>query len=325
MFFISEKIKKQTQITLLNKDELIELRGFAEQLDCSPAPSNKLESRQTGYLPTTAIGSGMDYAESRLYQAGDDTRSINWRLSARSHETFVKTFHIESRPAIGIFLDKRRSMIFGTKTRLKVTQAIRVAVLLAIAAEQKKMLFQGWILDNEAGLQFYDNPEGFIYQANHLNTKTTELCNKSANKPNNKPVKDTEKTQITAVLQTIYQKIIIGSLVYLISDFSDLEASNSKEIISLHEHCFVQALQIQDHAELNLPRNSTFRLQDMQENRSFKLNTQNAFEHQAYQEFTKDYFLQKKQIFKNLGISYTEILTNVHDVNSKINLPLGQA
>lgn len=79
-------------------------------------------------------GRGLDYLESRLYQAGDDLRDLHWRLLARTGKPFVKLYRDEHAPAWHALLDLRAGMRFGTRLRTKAEQAARV-VLLAGAAQ----------------------------------------------------------------------------------------------------------------------------------------------------------------------------------------------
>ncbi len=73
----------------------------------------------------------MDYAESRVYQAGDDVRRMDWRLTARSGVAHTKLFQEEREGRLLILLDTNASMRFGTRTRFKSVQAARVAAMAA--------------------------------------------------------------------------------------------------------------------------------------------------------------------------------------------------
>ena len=71
----------------------------------------------------------MDYAESRVYQPGDDVRRLDWRLTARSGELHTKLFQEEREGRLLILLDTHASMRFGTRVRFKSVQAARAAAL----------------------------------------------------------------------------------------------------------------------------------------------------------------------------------------------------
>lgn len=93
----------------------------------------RLESRamRAGQQSSRLYGRGMDYAESRVYQPGDDVRRLDWRLTARSGRLHTKLFQEEREGRLLILLDAHESMRFGTRVRLKSVQAARAAALAA--------------------------------------------------------------------------------------------------------------------------------------------------------------------------------------------------
>lgn len=297
---------------LLNEKELLNSRAVAEQLDCSLSSEYTLDSRQAGGLPTRALGGGMDYAESRPYQPGDDPRLINWRLSARSQETFVKTYHIESRPSISIFLDRRRSMLFGTQKRLKITQAMRVAALLTYASEYHHLAFQGWIIDDQNGVQFYDNCEEFLHQANRPCPDIATIDSNLA------------EVNITAFLKEASLRTSKGSLFYLISDLNGFSQSQQSNLAQLQERCFIQTIHISDKAEFNFPPIGKMRLQDMNQDRNYSVNSQNKKEWLALKQRAEEVLEQKKSVITDLGIPFIQLTTDMENIHQQIILPLGQ-
>jgi uncharacterized protein (DUF58 family) len=76
-------------------------------------------------------GRGMDYAESRIYQAGDDVRHIDWRRTARSGKWHTKLFQEEREQGVLSLVDTHAAMRFGTRTRYKSVAAARAAAWLA--------------------------------------------------------------------------------------------------------------------------------------------------------------------------------------------------
>ncbi len=76
-------------------------------------------------------GRGVDFRESRIYQAGDDIRHIDWRVTARSGRAHTKLFEEEREHGLLLLVDFNPSMRFGTRVRFKSVQAARIASLLA--------------------------------------------------------------------------------------------------------------------------------------------------------------------------------------------------
>lgn len=118
---------------LLDADELAALAQQAQHWQPPPA-LNEVHSHRAGDWPSTVPGRGLDFEELRAYQPGDALRDINWRATARRGQPYVRSYREERQPIWHLVLDRGASMRFGTRRRLKLTQAARLAVLLAHAA-----------------------------------------------------------------------------------------------------------------------------------------------------------------------------------------------
>ena len=108
--------------------ELIALRNRVARLRLLPQDSR---ATRVGTQTSRLYGRGMDYAESRAYQPGDDVRRLDWRLTARSGRLHTKLFQEEREGQLLILLDQHASMRFGTRARFKSVQAARAASLAA--------------------------------------------------------------------------------------------------------------------------------------------------------------------------------------------------
>lgn len=119
-------VRRPTDAPLLSEQEIAELlavpRGRtvpARRASRAGRPGERLSPRH---------GSGTDFAEPRAYQPGDDPRRLDWRATARSGTPLVRTYHAEFNRPLCLVIDRRAGMRFGTRVRLKVTQAVRVAL-----------------------------------------------------------------------------------------------------------------------------------------------------------------------------------------------------
>lgn len=108
--------------------ELIALRNRIAHLRLPPQDSR---ATHVGTHTSRLYGRGMDYAESRAYQPGDDVRRLDWRLTARSGRLHTKLFQEEREGQLLIMLDQHASMRFGTRVRFKSVQAARAAAYAA--------------------------------------------------------------------------------------------------------------------------------------------------------------------------------------------------
>ena len=114
--------------TAVSLPALIALRESAGRARVAPVTSR---SALNGQHVTRLFGRGMDYAESRVYQAGDDVRRLDWRLTARSGKLHTKLFQEDRESSTLLLLDTHPSMRFGSRGRFKSVQAARVAAALA--------------------------------------------------------------------------------------------------------------------------------------------------------------------------------------------------
>lgn len=124
-------------VTRVSLAELVALGRRVGHLRLPLAASRAVRS---GPQASRLYGRGMDYAESRAYQAGDDVRRLDWRLTARSGSLHTKLFQEEREGRLLVLLDTHASMHFGTRGRFKSVQAARacaVAAWLAIAAGER--------------------------------------------------------------------------------------------------------------------------------------------------------------------------------------------
>ena len=103
--------------------------------------SRRQVARHHGGARTSKLrGRGIDFSEVRLYQAGDDIRSIDWRVTARKNKPHTKVFREErERPSL-IVVDQTQSMFFGSRVRLKSVAAAEIGALAgwhALAADDR--------------------------------------------------------------------------------------------------------------------------------------------------------------------------------------------
>src|SRR5690349_18624264 len=81
-------------------------------------------------------GRGMAFSEVRQYQPGDDVRFLDWNVSARMGEAFVKVFTEEREMTVMLLVDLSASGLFGSSTQSKIEVVAEIAALLAFSAIQ---------------------------------------------------------------------------------------------------------------------------------------------------------------------------------------------
>jgi uncharacterized protein (DUF58 family) len=125
-----------------------ELRKKVKQIEITT--KRVIDDVMSGGYRSHFKGQGMQFAEHRVYVAGDEVRHIDWKASARSKETLVKKFEEERELNVLFVVDFSGSGMFGSKKTTKTEASAEIAALLATAAEQSGdktglLLFAGQI------------------------------------------------------------------------------------------------------------------------------------------------------------------------------------
>ena len=116
-------------------DQLIRLRF--QTSDFSLRPTQPVTSILSGRYGSKLRGRGMDFAELRRYQKGDDIRSMDWKVTARTRKPHVRICEEEKDRAVLVIVDQRSNMFFGTRRQMKSVTAAEcaaIAVWRALAA-----------------------------------------------------------------------------------------------------------------------------------------------------------------------------------------------
>jgi uncharacterized protein (DUF58 family) len=215
----------------------------------------RVSSLQTGAYVSHFRGRGMEFDESRPYQPGDDPRSIDWRVTARSTTAYTKLFREERERPVLIMLDLRASMHFATRGCFKSVNASRAAALLSWAAHHRGDRLGGLIfgdtthrelkpkLGRQAALRFVHE------LVNHPDWQTTERAHG-----------DDGEQQLTQAMSALRRVARPGSLVVIISDFQDLSRTAQAHLSSVARHNEVLALFLNDPIERQLPPPGRYRI-----------------------------------------------------------------
>jgi uncharacterized protein (DUF58 family) len=226
----------------------------------------------------------MEFNEARLYQSGDDIRSIDWRVTARTGKTHTKIFREERERPVFISVDQRDTMQFASRGVFKSVIAAKLAALLAWAAHHHG--------DRCGGQLFFDSHCQELKPQNGKQAVLHFLNSLSQPIPSaNQSVND----NLESVLGRLLSHARPSSLLYIISDFRGLTPHAQIQLAKLAAHCEVVMIFIYDPLEANLP--SSGRYQFTQHNHYVTINASNAKQLEDYQ----NHFLQKKQQLQTLA------------------------
>ncbi|WP_413692759.1 DUF58 domain-containing protein [Psychromonas sp. KJ10-2] len=118
--------------------QLNELLSYKQHGKLSLSSKQLPATRQlSGNYLANIKGRGMEFAEVRHYQPGDDVRSIDWAVTARTGRAHTKLFQEEKERPVFLLVDLSDSMIFGSQFAFKSVQACHLASLLSWQAKQR--------------------------------------------------------------------------------------------------------------------------------------------------------------------------------------------
>ncbi len=206
----------------------------------------KLRAAQSGAYTSRFKGRGMEFDEARLYQAGDDVRSIDWRVTARTGKPHTKVFREERERPVFISVDHREAMHFATRGVFKSVLAAQIAALLAWTAHHH---------GDRIGGQLFSELDCLELKPRNSKQAVLRFLNALA-KPVNEGI---EPFTLEHVLARLVHHAHPGSLVYLISDFRSFNDKAQNHLIKLSRHCDVVLVFIYDPLECALPNKGRFR------------------------------------------------------------------
>ena len=301
---------------LLSNAEIRDLQYRVNAKNTQPVHSYETAEQRMGEQPSLHRGYGLDYEESRPYQVGDDPRYMNWKLSARSSELYMKVFREERRPGVFILLDRRQTMRFGTRTRLKITQAARAASCIAFSAQRRHSSLSMLSLEadqiNPTLIRDSDNQQAV---ANIIRTACAPC---PPNHSTQKRHRATKSSDFEYALRILQETIIPGTTLYLIGDFMDLEEQHQAQLLQLSEHNNVHAIHIMDPAEKDLPQVGTLRFHTPEDEQDITINTADTITRKHYKDAATNYFTEKKRMLTRLNITYSAISTVCDAIETEI-------
>lgn len=294
------KTNNNSRQPLLSNSEILELLLRIQHRNKTRVHNHDVSFRKIGEARSVFRGHGMDYEESRLYQAGDDPRYMNWALTARTGQHYLKVFREERQPGVFILVDRRNSMRFGTQQRLKITQAARTAAITIFSAQENNYSIGGVILDNEVEWFKENNNKqaafDFIHQAARPALPVFEE-------------NTLQQQKLSDVLKTLNEILTKGSTLYLISDFHDLRNESQSTLLQLSSSHTIHAIHITDPAEIKLPKAGVVSLITENYNAVHQVNSDTSTEQNKYMSASNEYYSKIKYLFEDLAISYRQVFT----------------
>ncbi len=238
-----------------------------------------------GEYHSTFKGRGMTFSEVRQYQFGDDVRSIDWNVTARYNEPFVKVFEEERELTMMLMVDVSGSELFGTQEQFKNEVVTEIAATLAFSATQNN--------DKIGLILFSDKVELFIPPKkgrSHVLRIIRELIEFNP---------ESKQTNLAEALKFLSNVMKKKAIVFVLSDFIADDYHQTMKIVSgKHD---VTGIRVYDKREEQIPNLGMVQMQDEETGELMLVNTSSKKVRRNYGKFYQEKVDYYKDAFTKSG------------------------
>ncbi len=231
----------------------------------------------SGEYHSSFKGRGMTFSEVRQYQFGDDIRSIDWNVTARYNEPYVKVFEEERELTMMLVVDISGSESFGTTQQFKRDILTEISATLAFSAIQN---------NDKVGLLLFSNEIELFIPPKKGKTHVLRIIRELIEfQPNSK------KTDLTFALRYFSNVMKKKTIVFILSDFIDTGYDNALKIIGKKHD--VTGIRVYDKLETELPKLGMVPMRDAENGEIVLVNTNSKTVRKNYKANylkTVDYF-----------------------------------
>lgn len=279
--------------------QLLRLR-FAAQ-DLKLFAKRPVRSLLTGGERTRFRGRGIDFEEVRLYQPGDDIRTIDWRVTARTQIPHTKIFREERERPVFMVADQRATMFFGSQRCFKSVLCVHICALLGWAALGNS--------DRVGGLVFGDHTQRDI-RPRRSKHAMLELLHQlqDYNHRLQSPVPPADSVKLVDILADTRRIAKPGCAFFIVSDFHDFDAACEQQLFELARHADVTLVHVFDPLERQLASNSILTISNGQSRCRIPAN-ERRFQ-QAYHENYQKHLQDLTRSCQRLNLSLLSYATN---------------
>lgn len=238
-------------------------------------------------------GRGMEFEEVREYVPGDDVRSIDWNVTARSGSPHIKVFREERELSVMLVVDVSASGTFGSENRLKREVAAEVAAILAYTAIRSN--------DRIGALLFSDRIEQFIPAKKGRAHVWRVIRDVLTCEPSGRG------TDLSGTLEHLNRTLKRSSVVFVISDF--LAADQRPALKRLRARHDVTAVTITDPREFSLPKVGLVEIEDAETGERRVLDTSSSTTRNHYKNYVQARNTRQIQLFDSLKIGCIPVNT----------------
>ena len=259
-------------------------------------------------------GRGMAFSEVREYQFGDDVRNMDWNVTARLRQPYIKVFEEEREMTVVLLIDVSPSSIFGTTTKTKRELIAEIAAVLSFSASINN--------DKVGALFFSSKVEKFIPPKkgrSHLLRIISELLEF-------KP--QSTGTDISEALRFLTNAIKRKCTAFLLSDLLDVDSQSKPNYeealkIAVNRHD-LSVINIYDPRERELPDVGMVRVLDAETGASQWVDTSSRQVRESYNKWSVGVYNAAKTIFNKYKVDSVSISTDQDYVKGLISLFKGR-
>ena len=255
--------------------------------------SKAVNDNLAGEYESLFKGRGMEFQEVREYQVGDDIRTIDWNVTARAGDPYVKLFKEERELTIMFLVDLSASGSFGSTRQIKNEAAAEICALLAFSAIKNN--------DKVGLIVFTDQIEMFIPPEKG----TTHVLRLIRELLNFKPEK--AKTDLVAGMDYLARVLHKKSVVFLVSDFQS--EGFEKQLRILGKRHDLIAVSITDPREVSMPNVGLVQLEDAETGEMITIDTGSASFRSRYEQLGDSRLAGLKKLFRSMDIDHIDIRT----------------
>lgn len=239
-------------------------------------------------------GQGMEFTEVRTYTYGDDIRQIDWNVTARNDEPYVKVFEEEREQTLMLCVDISPSGLFGSHSQTKMELAIEICAVMAFSAIKNS---------DKVGLLLFSNQVEKVIPPKKGKKHVLRLIREMyTTKPSG------NSTDIADALSYVNRLLNRKSIVVLASDFEDQNFEKQHKITS-RKHDLVNLI-IRDRLEEELPKLGIVPLRDAETGKQMVVDTSDK---KVRIQYKKKFFEKKRELdtyFVKNKMDYVDIYTN---------------
>ena len=255
----------------------------------------RLDGLLHGDYRTLFRGFGLDLADIREYQYGDDVRHIDWNVTARLQAPYVREYHEDRDVTAWFLLDLSRSIDFGSKEKKSTISAEFVAVLARLLTAH----------GNRVGAMLYGADVEAVIPARNGRRHVLHLLNRMSGR---QPAAEGRGTDLEAFLRAAIRTLRRRSLVFIVSDFIS-ESAWQRPLLQLAQRHEVIAVRLHDPLEAELPDLGLVVFQDAETGEQLFVDTHDARFRERFQELGMKREDELRQSFAQAGVDALELAT----------------